>query len=155
MAPTTVPMKNGVTSEENANAAPAARCKPSRDISLRNANPAPRSTTPATASHIGSAQVVITAANAAGKRGPEDDQRKDEPDVVGLPHRGDRLVDQRARLASAPVAAGQQVPQAAAEVGPAQHGVKRDAGQQDGPDRVGGHHGPAGPAAWSSGTGGP
>ena len=67
MAPITVPMKNGVTSEEKAKAAPAARCRGSGDSSLRNANPAPRSTIPATASHSGSAQVVITAANAAGK----------------------------------------------------------------------------------------
>src|SRR5262249_54644859 len=31
------------------------------------------------------------------ERGPEDDQVEDQPDVVGLPHRGDRLVDQGAR----------------------------------------------------------
>src|SRR5262249_36819414 len=30
------------------------------------------------------------------ERGPEDDQVEDQPDVVGLPHRGDRLVDQGA-----------------------------------------------------------
>jgi hypothetical protein len=34
MAPTTVPMKNGVSSEEKANAAPAARCQASLVISL-------------------------------------------------------------------------------------------------------------------------
>ena len=66
MAPTTVPMKNGVSREENANTAPARRCGPSRVISLRKANPAPRSTIPASASQIGSASVVITEANACG-----------------------------------------------------------------------------------------
>jgi hypothetical protein len=66
MAPITVPMKNGVTSEENAKVAPRARCALSPETSLRNANPAPRSTIPASASHSGSATVVITAANACG-----------------------------------------------------------------------------------------
>ena len=66
MAPTTVPMKNGVSSEEKAKVAPAARCWGSRDSSSRKANPAPRSTIPARASHSGSAAVVITAANACG-----------------------------------------------------------------------------------------
>jgi hypothetical protein len=67
MAPITVPMKKGVSSEEKAKAAPAARCRPGRDSSLRKANPEPRSTIPATASHSGTAPVVITAANACGK----------------------------------------------------------------------------------------
>jgi hypothetical protein len=60
--------------------------------------------------------------------GPEHHQREDQPDVVGLPDRGDRLVDQPPRRAPAPVAAGQQVPQAAAEVGPTQHRVQGDRG---------------------------
>jgi hypothetical protein len=66
MAPMTVPMKNGVSSEEKAKVAPATRCRLSRVISLRKAKPAPRSTTPPTASQSGSAAVVITAANASG-----------------------------------------------------------------------------------------
>ena len=60
-------MKNGVSSEEKANTAPRARCRLSRETSLRNAKPAPRSTIPSTASQIGSAAAVITAANASGK----------------------------------------------------------------------------------------
>ena len=39
MAPTPVPMKNGVSNEEKAKVAPAARCWGSRDSSLRKANP--------------------------------------------------------------------------------------------------------------------
>ena len=66
MAPITVPMKNGVSSEEKAKIAPNARCAPSPETSLRKAKPAPRSTIPASASHSGSAATVITAANACG-----------------------------------------------------------------------------------------
>ena len=76
------------------------------------------------------------------ERGPEDDQVEDEPDVVGFPDRGDRLVDQVRAAPGRGGGAGQQVPQAAAEVGPAQDGVQGDGGQQDGPYRVG-HHDPA------------
>ena len=132
MAPTTVPMKNGVSREENGEGR-AGRALPgcSRVISLRKANPAPRSTIPARASHSGSASGGHHRGEGVRERGPEDDQVEDQPDVVGLPDRGDRLVDQRARGPAPPVAAGQQVPQAAAEVGPAQHRVQGDPGQQD------------------------
>ena len=53
IAPTTVPMKNGVTIEERAKVAPAARrsCSPSTD--LRKAKPEPRRTIPSTASTSG------------------------------------------------------------------------------------------------------
>jgi pyruvate dehydrogenase (quinone) len=71
------------------------------------------------------------------ERGPEDDQVEDEPDVVGFPDRCDRLVDQAARRPAASGGASQQVPQAAAEVGPAQDGVQGHGGQQDGSDGVG------------------
>ena len=52
-APTTVPMKNGVRTEERAKVAPAARrsCRPSTD--LRKAKPAPRRTIPSAASASG------------------------------------------------------------------------------------------------------
>ena len=60
------------------------------------------------------------------------------------------------RRAPAPVAAGQQVPQAAAEVGPAQYRVQGDRGQQDAPDGRRRRHGPVRAAAWSAGPdGGP
>ena len=67
MAPITVPMKNGVSTEENAKVAPAALAKPSREICLRKANPEPRSTIPPKASHRGRAATVITGAKASGK----------------------------------------------------------------------------------------
>ena len=53
IAPTTVPMKNGVRTEERAKVAPAARrpCKPS--IDLRKAKPEPRRTIPIAASASG------------------------------------------------------------------------------------------------------
>ena len=126
MAPTTVPMKNGVSSEEKANVAPAARCRLSREIPCGTRSPAPRSTIPAD----GEPQRQRDSGHHRGERvregGPEDDQREDEPDVVGLPHRRDRLIDQIAWRSPAPVAAGQQIPQAAAEVGAAQDGVEGD-----------------------------
>ena len=67
MAPITVPMKNGVSSEEKAKVAPRPRCRPGWLTSFRKAKPAPRSTIPSRASHSGSAAAVITAANACGK----------------------------------------------------------------------------------------
>ena len=139
MAPTTVPMKNGVSSEENANAAPAARCWGSRVISLRKANPAPRSTIPPSRQPQRQRERGHHRGECVRERGPEDDQVEDQPDVVGLPDGGDRLVDQGARRPAAGGGAGQQVPQAAAEVGPAQDGVQGNPGQQDGPNG-GGHY---------------
>ena len=49
IAPTTVPMKNGVSTEERAKAAPIARRYSSRWIDLRKAKPAPRRTIPSAA----------------------------------------------------------------------------------------------------------
>ena len=154
MAPITVPMKNGVSSEENAKVAPSARCRLSRLTSLRNANPAPRSTIPASASHSGSAAAVITAANACGNAVQKMTRAKTSQTWLAS-HTG--VIDssiRAARRAAAPVAAGQQVPQAAAEVGPAQDRVQGDRGQQDGPDRGRDHRPRLRPAAWSCGSGG-
>ncbi len=88
-----------------------------------------------------------------GERGPEDDQVEDQPDVVGLPHGGDRLVDQGPRRPAPRGGAGQQIPQAAAEVGPAQHRVQGDPGEQDASHHVRGHQYPPSPAARSCGAG--
>ena len=49
IAPATVPMKNGVSTEEMAKVAPAARRPPRPLISLRKAKPAPRRTIPTAA----------------------------------------------------------------------------------------------------------
>ena len=67
-----------------------------------------------------------------------------------------RDIDRRAFLKRSGVTAGEQVPEAAAEVGAAQHGVQGDRGQQDTADRRGRHHSPPQPAPRSCGTdGGP
>ena len=53
IAPTTAPMKNGVSTEERAKVAPAARRAASPSIDLRKAKPEPRRTIPTAASAIG------------------------------------------------------------------------------------------------------
>src|SRR4029450_6685082 len=56
----------------------------------------------------------------AGERRPQDDQYEDQPDVVGLPHRADGVLDQ-VPLPCAPAgASGEQVPDSRAEVGTAE-----------------------------------
>ena len=72
-----------------------------------------------------------------GEAGPEDDEREDQPDVVGLPDRPDRVVDDGARTLAALGAAGGEVPEAGAEVGAAEHRVGDDADEQHDGDRVG------------------
>src|SRR5262249_50928989 len=148
----TVPMKNGVIREEKAKVAPAARWRDSRVISLRKAKPAPRSTIPAAASHSGRARVVITAANAGGNAVQKMTRAKTSQTWVASPTGGS---DSRIRAGGAPPAApaGQQVPQAAAEVGPAQHRVQGDPGEQDPSDHIRGHQRPTSPAARSCGAG--
>ena len=79
----------------------------------------------------------MTAANACGNAVQKMTRSNTSQTWLASQTGRDRLVDQAARRPAAPVAAGQQVPQAAAEVGPAQDGVQGDGGQQDGPDRVG------------------
>ena len=71
---------------------------------------------------------------AEGRRegGPEDDEDEDQPDVVGLPDGGQRALDQRPRPRALLVPAGDQVPEAAAEVGAAEERVE---GRPDPEDR--------------------
>ena len=54
--------------------------------------------------------VDMIEANAARERRPQHDQREDQPDVVRLPHRRHRVVDQRARPGAAPRAARRSDP---------------------------------------------
>ena len=61
-----------------------------------------------------------------GERGPQHHEAEDQPDVVGLPHRPDRVVDQRARPLAARRAAGGEVPEPRAEVGAAEQRVGGD-----------------------------
>src|ERR1700759_2575557 len=67
IAPTTVPMKNGVITEERAKVAPAARCSFSPSIDLREANPEPRRTIPSTARISGTYKVLKMALKTDGK----------------------------------------------------------------------------------------
>ena len=63
--PTTVPMKNGVSSDDSANIAPNARRCSTGSTALRNAKPAPRRTIPSAASVSGTNSVDMIAANAS------------------------------------------------------------------------------------------
>ncbi len=67
IAPTTVPMKNGVRTEEIAKVAPIARRSRKPTIDLRKAKPAPRRTIPSAARAIGTYSVVKIALKAVGK----------------------------------------------------------------------------------------
>ena len=141
IAPTTVPMKKGVTSEESAESAlgEAPVAESPRAI-LWKANPEPRRTIPSAARLSGMNSVDMIEENADRERGPEHDQHEDQPDVVGLPDGADRPVDQRARSLAALAAAGDQRPEAGAEVGAAEHRVQRGADPEDAGDSVGGAH---------------
>ena len=70
-----------------------------------------------------------------GEAGPQHDEDEDQPDVVGLPHRSDGVVDHLPRARPALGAAGDEVPEAGAEVGAAEHGVGRDGEEQHDGDR--------------------
>ena len=60
-----------------------------------------------------------------GEARPQHDEAEDQPDVVGLPHRADRVVDHLAGPLAALGAAGDQVPEAGAEVGAAEDRRRR------------------------------
>ena len=68
---------------------------------LRNAKLEPRSTMPSAASVSGTNSVSVIDANASRERGPQHDEAEDQPHVVRLPHRTDRVVD-RARAGVRP-----------------------------------------------------
>ncbi len=79
-----------------------------------------------------------------GEAGPPDHQDVDQPDVVGLPHRTDAVVDQGAQLAAALGSAGGQVEEPGAEVGAAEQGVQHDAREhRDRDDDCQAHRAPA------------
>ena len=75
-----------------------------------------------------------------GEGRPEDDQAEDQPDVVGLPDRGQRALDRRPRPLPALGPAGDQVPEAAAEVGAAEQRVEGHAEPEDRRGDVGEAH---------------
>src|SRR5213080_3834436 len=70
------------------------------------------------------------------KAGPCEHDRQHEPDVVHLPHRRHRVVDQGARLAAAWAVARHQVPDPGSEVDTAGGAVGRDREEKDEGDEV-------------------
>ncbi len=91
------------------------------------------------------------------ERGPQHDEAEDQPDVVGFPHRTDRVLDQAPRPFAARRAAGGQIPEPRAEVGAAEQCVRGDPEQQHARDDIGFTHAPAAHATGSgsrSGSGG-
>ena len=86
-------------------------------------------------------RVEKIASNAAGNAGPEHHEDEDQPDVVGLPDRADRPVDQVARAPAVDAAAGDEAPEPGSEVRAAEHGVRGDARPQHARDGVGRAHG--------------
>ena len=91
--------------------------------------------------------------NALREPGPEHHEHEDQPDVVGLPDRADRPVDQLARAPAAVAAAGDQAPEPGAEVRAAEHGVRGHADPEHRGDGVGAAH--RAPSARPGDGGGP
>ena len=101
-APTTVPRKNGVSTEAAPKTVVASARPRGRRAVCWNAKPDPRSTIPNAARLSGMKSVEKIASNADGEAGPEHDEDEDQPDVVRLPDRADRPVDQLARPRARP-----------------------------------------------------
>src|SRR5262249_30312458 len=71
-----------------------------------------------------------------GEPGPQDDEDKDQPDVVRFPDRADGVVHDGAGLGAAFGVAGEEVPEPGAEVGAAEERVSRDAEHEDDRDDI-------------------
>ena len=76
--------------------------------------------------------------------GPQHDEGEDEPDVVRLPDRGDRVIDHRARTSPPRRSSGDEIPEAGTEVGAAEQRVGDHPDEED--DRRCGAHGSSFPA---------
>ena len=107
-----------------------------RNTVLRNAKLDPRSTIPNAASVERDEQRQRDRGVGLGEAGPQHDEDEDQPDVVGLPDRSDRVVDDLAGTLAAVGAAGDEVPEPGAEVGAAEHGVGGDGEEQHDGDGV-------------------
>ena len=108
---------------------------------------------PSAASESGTYSVLRDRCERLGEAGPEHDQREDEPDVVGLPDRPDRMGDDGARTLTALGAAGDEVPEAGAEVRTTEHRVGDDADHQHHRHRIGHPTGSCSSTAESTGIG--
>ena len=74
---------------------------------------------------------MLSAAKTGGKIGEDEHDHKDQPDVIRLPDGANGMGNHLTLLGGARTS-GQQVPDAAAEVGAAQQRVEQDAEEQDG-----------------------
>ena len=108
-----------------------------RNTVLRKAKLDPRSTIPRAANVSGTNSVRVIDAKASEKPVHSTTKHEDQPDVVGLPHRADRVVDHLAGALAGGRTPGDEIPEAGAEVGAAEDGVGGDAGEQQGGDRLG------------------
>ena len=133
--PTTAPRKNGVTSEDNANAAPKNRRMPRRGDALAERERR------AAGDHAerGQRERDVERRCHRGERrreaGPQHHEHEDQPDVVGLPDRADRVLDQR-RAGGAP----RRVPPASRSQMPAPKSAPREQRVRDEPDEHDGQH---------------
>ena len=104
MAAAHMPNTNGVTSDAMPNTRVHARCHPvSGSPYERNANAAPRITMPADGDAERHVQRDAQRRERGGERGEQRRDHEDQPDVVRLPHRADRLeISERSLLAPRP-----------------------------------------------------
>ena len=125
--PATVPMKNGVSTEESAKAASASRRpeRPARDPMEGESRAAQHD--PERGQAERDEQGRHDRREGLGERRPEHHEDEDQPHVVRLPDRPDRPGDQGSRALAALAAPGHQGPEPGAEVGAAEDRVERDA----------------------------
>ena len=144
-APTTVPMKNGVSSDESPNSAWETRRSRAPGASRWKANPAPRSTIPSAARLSGMNSVEKIAAKAAEKAVQSTTSTKISQTWLDS-QTGPiaQSISARARLPRSPLP-GEQRPEARPEVGAAEDRVEGDADPEHAGDGVGGAH--SGPRA--------
>ncbi len=131
IAPTTVPMKNGVITDEAANRCSAKLRSLGRFTTSWKANPEPRRTIPSAARHSGMNRVDITASKATEKAVHNTTRMKISQTWLAS-HTGPiaESISRRARSAALAAAADQR-PEPRAEVGAAEDGVQGRPGPED------------------------
>ena len=157
MAPTTVPMKNGVSSDATLEEPLGTPPGPvTRRAVLWKANPDPRSTMPSAARLSGMNSVEKIASNAEEKPVQRTTSTKISQTWLAS-QTGPIAQSMSSRAAPAALApARQQAPQAGAEVRAAEDRVHRHADEQDDRDRVGAaHRAPSVPSASGRAWSGP
>ena len=140
MAPTTVPMKNGVSSDESPKSAWETLRSRALGASRWKANPAPRRTMPKAARLRGMNRVEKIAAKAAENAVQSTTSTKiSQTWLASQTGPIAQSISPRARLAALP-APGEQGPEARAEVGAAEHRVEGGPDPEHAGDGVGGAH---------------